>query len=77
MMTLREPKLLSSVGIVCQVTNDIAVKRTFAENNEGIHNEHRMYGMLGCLSYCPKLVWSFYQIPSANLLRYFSGGTVE
>ena len=72
-------RLLSfgSVGIVYQVTNDIAVKRAFDDNNEGIHNEYRIYDMLDRLPYCPNLVRSFYRIPSANFLQYLSGGTVD
>ena len=79
MTTLNEPKLLSfgSVGIVYQVTNDIAAKRAFADNNEGIQNEYRIYDVLDSLLYCPNLSRSFYRIPSANFLQYLSGGTVD
>ena len=79
-MTARgEPKLLNfgGVGIVYQVTNDIAVKRAFADDNEGIHNEYRIYDILDSMPYCPNLVRSFHRIPSANFLQYFSGGTLD
>ena len=79
MPTLGGPRLLSfgSVGLVYQVTDDIAVKRAFADDNEGIHNEYRVYEMLDSMPHCPNLVRSFYRIPSANFLQYLSGGTVD
>ncbi|KAL9123565.1 MAG: hypothetical protein Q9217_007013 [Psora testacea] len=79
MTTLGEPTLLNfgSVGVVYQLTNDIAVKRAFADDNEGIHNEYRIYDMLDSMPYCPNLVRSYYRIPSANFLQYLSGGTVD
>lgn len=79
MTTRDEPKLLNfdGVGIVYQVTNDITVKRAFAEDNKGIHKEYRIYDILDSMPYCPNLVRSFYRIPSANFLQYFSGGTLE
>jgi len=79
MTTRGEPKLLNfgGVGIVYQITNDIAVKRAFADDNEGIHNEYRIYDILDSMPYCPNLVRSFYRIPSANFLQYFSGGTLD
>jgi len=79
MNILGEPRLLSfgSVGLVYQVTDDIAVKRAFADDNEGIHNEYRIYDVLDSMPHCPNLVRSFYRIPSANFLQYLSGGTVD
>ncbi|KAL9099377.1 MAG: hypothetical protein Q9163_005116 [Psora crenata] len=79
MTTCNEPTLLNfgSVGVVYQVTNDIAVKRAFADDNKGIHNEYRIYDMLDRMPYCPNLVRSFYRIPSANFLQYLSGGTID
>lgn len=79
MNIFREPRLLSfgSAGLVYQVTDDIAVKRAFADDNEGIHNEYRIYDVLDSMPYCPNLVRSFYRVPSANFLQYLSGGTVD
>lgn len=79
MNTLLEPRLLSfgSTGLVYQLTDDIVVKRAFADDNEGIHNEYRIYDVLDSMPYCPNLVRSFYRIQSANFLQYLSGGTVD
>lgn len=75
----KEPKLLSfgGVGIVYQVTNDIVVKRAFADDDEGIQNEYRIYDLLDKMPYCPNLVRSFYRVPSANFLQHLSGGTLD
>ena len=74
-----KPKLLSfgGVGIVYQLTNDIVVKRAFADDDEGIRNEYRIYDMLDSMPYCPNIVRSFYRIPSANFLQCLSGGTLD
>jgi len=79
MTTTSKPKLLSigAVGIVYQVTNDIAIKRAFADDDSGIQNEYRVYDLLDRMPSCPNLVRSFYRIPSANFLQYFSGGTLD
>ena len=79
MAALGEPRLLTfgNVGIVYQITDAIAVKRAFADGNEGIHNEYRIYDMLESLPSCPNLVRSFYRIPSANFLQYLGGGTID
>ena len=79
MTTLSKPPLVGwgAVGIVYQITNDIAVKRAFADDDDGIHNEYRIYDMLDSLPYCPNIVRSFYRIPSANFLQYLSGGCIE
>ncbi len=79
MTTASEPKLLSfgAAGIVYQVTNDIAVKRAFADDDEGIQNEYCIYDMLDKMPCCPNLVQSFYRVPSANFLQYLSGGTLD
>ena len=74
-----EPKLLSfgAVGIVYQVTHDIAVKRAFADDDKGIQNEYRIYDLLDNMPCCPNLIRSFYRVPSANFLQYLSGGTLD
>ncbi|KAI9808738.1 MAG: hypothetical protein M1825_003890 [Sarcosagium campestre] len=80
MTGLDEPKLLISgaVGIVWQITNEIVLKRAFADDDEGIKNEYRIYDLLESMpSYCPNLGRSFYRIPSANFLQYCSNGNLE
>ncbi len=79
MTTRDEPKLLNfdSVEIVYQVTNNIIVKRTFADDNKGIYKEYRIYDILDSMPYCPNLVQSFYRILSTNFLQYFSDDTLE
>lgn len=69
-MTTSKPKLLSfgAVGIVYQVTNDIAIKRAFADDDSGTQNEYRVYDLLDRMPSCPNLARSFYRIPSANFL---------
>ena len=79
MTVLSKPRLLSfgAIGIVYQITDEIAVKRAFTDDNNGIHNEYHIYDLLDSLPHCPNLVRSFYRIPSANFLQYLSGGTID
>ncbi len=71
MTTRDEPKLLNFDGV------GIVYQRAFADDNKGIHKEYRIYDILDSMPYCPNLVRSFYRIPSANFLQYFSGGTLS
>ena len=79
MTEILQPKLLSwgSVGIVYKVTEHIAVKRAFVDDNKGVRNEYRIYDFFDSVPKCPNLVQSFYRIPSANFLQYLSGGTLD
>lgn len=79
MTTLGEPPLAGwgAVGVLYQITNEIAVKRAFSDDNEGIQNEYRIDDMLDSLPYCPNNVRSFYRIPSTNFLQFLSGGNME
>lgn len=51
-------KLLSfdNVKLVYQVINDIVIKRIFANNNENIHNEYRIYDVLNSISHYSNLI---------------------
>lgn len=62
---------------MCIVTEHIAVKRAFTDDDEGVHNKYRIFDLLNSKPNCPNVVQSFYRIPSANFLQYLSGRTLD
>src|SRR5271168_1340713 len=75
----KDPQFLSAgaVGQVYRINRCIAVKVPIPEGYEDFNHENTVLDELDREPRCADIVQSFFRLPTANFMAFYSGGTLE